>query len=301
MSVCTFYLQGRCNRGDSCRFIHPIEKKNATSTINPLAFKAPLTPPKVCTFWLQGRCNRGADCRFLHEPEIPKNCVKIPEQDGYESPETQKIFSIDVECVATGPGHSDRAVAQIALVDWNENTVLNVYVSQDTDVKVKSYLTALTGITAELLETKGIPLSDALALLKESLPKDAIIVGQNISCDISWCKLVEGVDFESLRDLTGLWRCYNEKFRSWSYFSLEHTTNCLLDQHDGTHHNAATDAKNSIRLFKLHNRLSANGGLESAKLRLLNTPAPKSFSSLHPTFEGVCMGFVELSKAITIK
>ena len=30
------------------------------------------------------------------------------------------VYSIDVEAVATGLGHNDRAVAQISLVDMNE-------------------------------------------------------------------------------------------------------------------------------------------------------------------------------------
>lgn len=31
------------------------------------------------------------------------------------------FYSIDVECIATGTGHHDRAVAQISLVDQYEN------------------------------------------------------------------------------------------------------------------------------------------------------------------------------------
>lgn len=33
-------------------------------------------------------------------------------------------MSIDVECVATGPKHNDRAVAQIALVDQARRSLL---------------------------------------------------------------------------------------------------------------------------------------------------------------------------------
>jgi hypothetical protein len=35
----------------------------------------------------------------------------------------KNVFSIDVECVASGTKHNDRVVAQIALVDCDGNTV----------------------------------------------------------------------------------------------------------------------------------------------------------------------------------
>jgi len=38
------------------------------------------------------------------------------------------FFSVDVECVATGPQHNQRAVAHIAVVDQWERVLLNVYV-----------------------------------------------------------------------------------------------------------------------------------------------------------------------------
>jgi hypothetical protein len=60
-------------------------------------------------------------------------------------------YSIDVECVATGPGHNARAIAQIGLVDANGRCVLNLFVKPPAGSTVASYLTPLTGITAEML------------------------------------------------------------------------------------------------------------------------------------------------------
>jgi DNA polymerase III epsilon subunit-like protein len=56
--------------------------------------------------------------------------------------------------------------------------LLNVYVKPDRPVV--SYLTALTGLTAELVEEQGVPLADAVQLLRSCLPPTAILVGQNI-------------------------------------------------------------------------------------------------------------------------
>jgi hypothetical protein len=57
------------------------------------------------------------------------------------------VFSVDVECVAVGAQHHDRAVAQIGLVDCFGRMLLNVLVKPSRPVK--SYLTPLTGLTAE--------------------------------------------------------------------------------------------------------------------------------------------------------
>eukprot|EP00955_Chlamydomonas_euryale_P041922 352159-Chlamydomonas_euryale.AAC.19 len=109
------------------------------------------------------------------------------------------IYSIDVEAVATGTDHNARSVAQISLVDQHEQVLLNLYVRPP--VPVVSYLYPLTGLTHELLEQYGLPLEQALAILRANLPKNAVIVGQNIRKDIEWLGLKESVDYGSLVDL----------------------------------------------------------------------------------------------------
>ena len=44
------------------------------------------------------------------------------------------MYALDVECVATGKTHNDRAVAQIGLVDAYGRCVLNVYVKPKKEV-----------------------------------------------------------------------------------------------------------------------------------------------------------------------
>jgi len=102
-----------------------------------------------------------------------------------------KYYCLDVECCATGPGHNDRAVCQIGLVDEFERVVTNILVLPGDDVEVKSYLTALTGITEAMVKRDGVPLAKAQAMVRELLPKDAVLVGQNIAADIRWTGLKE--------------------------------------------------------------------------------------------------------------
>ena len=90
--------------------------------------------------------------------------------------------------------HNSRAVAQIALVDEMERVLCNLYVRPEAPVV--SYLTPLTGLTAQLLAQHGMPLAQAMAVLLQCLPRNAILVGQNIAKDVQWLGLKEGQHFE---------------------------------------------------------------------------------------------------------
>jgi len=202
------------------------------------------------------------------------------------------VYSIDVECVATGVTHDARAVAQVALVDGDGCTLLNLLVRPEA--RVVSYLTPLTGLSAELLDERGVTQAEAVAALRAALPRSATLVGQSIAGDCRWLGLVEGTDFAGLVDLAGLFRVWNERYKSWSVFSQEHLARCLLGRGgDGAEaHDAAADAATSVALYRLHELLKRGeaGGWDAACERLLAQPPNASFARRHPTFEGVCMG-----------
>jgi RNA exonuclease 4 len=107
-----------------------------------------------------------------------------------------------------------------------EVPLLNLYVKPDQPVV--SYLTPLTGLTAELLERHGTSLSIALATLRQALPKEAVLVGQSIRTDTQWLGLQEGVDFAGMIDLAGLFRVFNPQYKSWSVFGQDHLARVLL-------------------------------------------------------------------------
>mmetsp|Transcript_34855 Transcript_34855/g.87358 ORF Transcript_34855/g.87358 Transcript_34855/m.87358 type:complete len:231 (-) Transcript_34855:247-939(-) len=204
-------------------------------------------------------------------------------------------YSIDVECVATGVEHNARGVAQIALVDQFERCLLNVYVKQAEGAVVSSYLTPLTGLTADVIAEHGVSLDVAVGYVRSALPPHAILVGQNIAKDVQWLGLEEGKDFTSMVDLAGVWRVWNPKFKSWSVFGQDHLVSTLLGTEVDTQHNAAVDALKSVRLFNYYHYMSAGDGggepaLDAAKQRLLESPPAPSFAKLNPTWEGCCMG-----------
>ena len=47
----------------------------------------------------------------------------------------------------------------------------------------------LCRLTKDMLETQGVPLQQALAVVRQQLPPNAILVGQNISKDVEWLGL----------------------------------------------------------------------------------------------------------------
>ena len=70
--VCRDFQQGRCQRGEHCRFAHTAQP--AAAPIAPAPAPAPSKgagkgAPPVCVFWQSwGTCNR-QDCKFAHPPE----------------------------------------------------------------------------------------------------------------------------------------------------------------------------------------------------------------------------------------
>lgn len=128
------------------------------STSNSTPFGRPT--PKPCAFFAQGTCRNGNECRFSHAIADPtaaqQGYVAAPPPIIINIPPGQPIFSIDVECVATGVQHNARSVAQVALVDEWSRPVFNTYVKQD--MPVLSHIYELTGLTKEILDQHGLPL-----------------------------------------------------------------------------------------------------------------------------------------------
>lgn len=193
---------------------------------------------QLCYFFKQGRCNHGNSCRYIHdtkeEPQIQQQRKKSAEnqvkhaaialakalQDAEPRPwekQEGRFFSIDVECVAYGYGHissgpkSQRLPGRVALVDGKGNTILDevVYLANEEQGNVTSYLTPLTGLTQELCSNPTNPtLPEIKARIREILspPHSAVLVGQSIEHDIEWLGLEKGVDFSDYVDIQDIFR-----------------------------------------------------------------------------------------------
>lgn len=202
---CSFFARGQCKNGVLCRFSHATS--HDSPPVAPTIIDGGNSGLAMCSFFARGQCLQGSSCRFLHEPPSAAadparlaaavgagvSAKSRPTPAKVELPIGSSAYSIDVECVASGVQHHDRVIGQIALVDKDCQPILNIYVVPD--VPVVSYLTPLTGLTADLLQERGVPLDEALVKLRANLPANSVLVGQNILKDVEWLGLVEGVDF----------------------------------------------------------------------------------------------------------
>lgn len=164
--------------------------------------------------------------------------------------------------------------------------ILDLFVKPEKPVV--SYLTALTGLTKEAVDAKGLPLAAAVEQLKSCLPASAVLVGQNILQDVQWLGLREGVDFQSCMDLAGLYRVWNTKYNSWTVFGQDHVATVLLGWNlQDMSHNAAFDALKSIKLFNLYQQMQQDpAGWQRAQQALLDAPPTLSFAKQNPSYEG---------------
>ena len=151
------------------------------------------------------------------------------------------FYSIDVECVAIGYGHSERQryPGRIALVNdsayrdgirdndksnlhdekqhnnnSNEDDVLLDEMIDLTDYKsltslgVVSYMTDLTGLTSKTCSPPSATksLDEVRDMLREILPPNAVLVGHGIGHDLDWIGLKKGEDFREFFDTTIIFR-----------------------------------------------------------------------------------------------
>ena len=126
------------------------------------------------------------------EYTIPKLSLKGP------------LFSVDVECVAIGKTHltSDLYPAKFSLVDETGKLMCASLIKPDKPIV--SYLTPVSGLRASDFSDASncLDLTSAIELLKQHLPKEAILVGQNICHDIEWMRLTKGTDFQDSVDIS---------------------------------------------------------------------------------------------------
>ncbi|KAJ8601907.1 hypothetical protein CTAYLR_002695 [Chrysophaeum taylorii] len=279
--ACRHFLAGSCMHGEACRFSHAVVD----------------TRKRVpCRHFFAGGCRNGESCPYSHDLDAPSESREHALLAVVEA-RTAPTFALDVECVATGPTHRDRAVAQIGLVDEQLRVVLNLFVKPKAPVV--SYLTPLTGITRELIDSQGIAIEEAVAALKTRLPVSAVLVGTNVGQDATWLGLKTPSDFASLLDLSPLFKVWDPARRKFAYFGQDHLAKCWLGhpRPPGVSHDAVGDAATSMML--LHAFLTVRR--DPARLAMLhhatlNTPRDPSFAARHPVFEGVCQGNLQTCK-----
>lgn len=391
--VCRFFSRGLCNRGMACTFKHEIAPASAytPATSSDLASyqRSGTYPPPV-------KNNGNGNNQFLHvtassfvmpnkrafDPykakaialvkgaqdnedrskyTFPAKIITLDEKKTEEDVqvvvEDPPIFSIDVECIATGYGscakgihdgcgnegrnkddvpsdqyndRSHRYPGRVAMVDSDGKLLADIIVRPPSDgAGVVSYLTPLTGLTAEMcLGSDAKPLDEAIGIIKALLPKNGVLVGQAIDHDVEWLGLTPGKDFDRMVDISEIFRqrmpailaqaanALKEKEQEsggeqpsstpasddpssdehlgfatrYRHFSLRHVCLQLLGEDiQSGVHNPITDAQFSLTLFHKY-RNSSVTQLRIVRDGLHRAPITPSFAQENtPVIDGVCV------------
>lgn len=278
----------------------------------------------------------------------------ISEEKKTEEIEDPPFFSIDVECVATGYGSCARGIndgcgnegrnregvpsfqfndrshrypGRVAMVDSDGNVVADIIIRPPKDgAGVLSYLTPLTGLTAEIcLGPDAMSLEEAVDVIKAALPKNGVIIGQAIDHDVQWLGLTAGKDFDRIVDISEIFRqrmpsVLNEAVNAikekeegggaatdgseedkssdkylgfatrYRHFSLRHVClNLLGEDIQSGIHDPIVDAKYSLLLFHKY-RNSSVTQLRIVRDGLHRAPVTPGFAAEKtPVIEGVCV------------
>jgi len=210
-------------------------------------------------------------------PEVPK----------YDS---SRLFSLDVECVATGRTHArrHRSACELALVNSIGTLLFHTYIKPSE--YIVSYLTPYIGLEhGDLDRLKPISLRQALQRLKALLPKNAILVGQCPEGDVVWTGLNKGLDFVDTVDLAEIFRTSDGTLSS-----LRHAARVLLNREFPAErpHDPRWDASVPMELYKLVAAASPDE-FENIRQQLLSPrywpPIPSTAKRCGYSIDGVCL------------
>lgn len=150
---------------------------------------------------MKGQNNSAAHKR-QHHSQRPKNSTSNGVVSVFQTPYvaptlngSDRYISLDVECVANGPGHNDRVIASVAVVDIEGRELL--YKLVKPSVPVFSYLTVITGITEESLRD-GDTEANVLAEVHALLGPDVVLIGQSPQSDINWLQVCRNFVYANL-------------------------------------------------------------------------------------------------------
>ena len=127
------------------------------------------------------------------------------------------VVAINVDYVATGPGHLDRAICRVSLATAGVSVL-------DLVIRVPSVLDAMSVYTGlELADFEGADeFEEVVKKTREALAqyKDVFLVGHGLARCARGMQLVAGRDYHSSVDVVELLRSWNRRFGHWNYYAL---------------------------------------------------------------------------------
>lgn len=186
-----------------------------------------------------------------------------------------EFVSIDVEAVASGPGHNDRVPCWVAVVNEKGDVLLDAKIKVDD---IFSPLTEITGVTVEMLQEEGRPFDEVILEVHSLLGPHITIVGQSIQGDIDWLRLEKGVHFGDTLCLAEAFKVWNPKFEKYMRHSLANEAFGLLGKViQGGSHSPIEDAQISMELYR--DWVKPEGKAQQASKKLFSMFKRREFPS----------------------
>jgi hypothetical protein len=101
-----------------------------------------------------------------------------------------RLVCLDVECVATGKGHSDRAPCWVGMYELSSDGSIPQHPSLDLKMRpptIVDYMTDMSGVTAATLES-AVNMDQGLQRARGVLGPQVTLLGWNLQNDIDWLK-----------------------------------------------------------------------------------------------------------------
>ncbi|CAF0959378.1 unnamed protein product [Didymodactylos carnosus] len=200
-----------------------------------------------------------------------------------------QILSIDVECVATGYSHLDRAPCSVAIVNDQCEILFDSLIKPDKPIV--SDLFPFSGVRKVDLH-HAPSFDEVIKKVHSFFTPTTLIVGQSIMSDVNWMKLEKDVHYSDLIELGDEFETFNPKYGNKTYFSLAHEAYVLLkiDLNATEGHLARNDAKASIQLYNKYLKDKDQSKLEQARRELLRAPTTISpLRRFSGVYEKVCL------------
>jgi DNA polymerase III epsilon subunit-like protein len=220
-----------------------------------------------------------------------------------------RVLCVDVEALASGQSHNDRAPCWVALVDSTAPGAQPVLDLKMKPEHIVDYLTFLSGVDEASLKG-AVSVEEGLSIVRAALDPEVTLVGWNVQSDIGWLGLEKGVHYKTAVDCID-WFSHDQRRGDTVFtrrYGLAHVAHLLLDYNvrsdDGSH----SPIKDAVATLKLYEQYVAHVGptiqqpkptLKSAIKKIRNTPILKEhMGTSEPTALGVCMSGYNPKKCI---
>lgn len=197
------------------------------------------------------------------------------------------VVAINVDYVATGPGHLDRAICRVSLATAGVSVL-------DLVIRVPSVLDAMSVYTglelADFERDDAVEHAAAVERTRACLAaySNVLLVGHGFARCARGMQLVAGRDYHASVDVIELLRTWNRRFGHWNYYALPKICHvCSVDV-------PTNSRERALAMLSVYERLVGGPFATSAVKEQLQQLQygkgfPESVSRKPPPPDGVCV------------